>query len=185
MSKKEADIFCPTSQTDWRIWLMENHDKKQSVWLIFFRKSTGIPSLTWSEAVDEALCFGWIDSTKKSIDAQRYIQYFSRRKPKSTWSKVNKDKVKLLIDNGLMTNVGLKCIEIAKENGTWTILDDVENLVIPDDLAKALKENNAMEYFQNLTKSVKKMMLHRVLFAKRLETKKKRIAEIVEELSEK
>lgn len=185
MSKKEAAIFCPTSQTDWREWLIKNHQIKQSVWLIFFRKSTDIPSLTWSQAVDEALCFGWIDSTKKSIDDKSYKQYFCKRKPKSTWSKVNKTKVKQLIDSGLMTKSGLKCIEIAKENGSWTILDDVENLVVPEDLAKALNENGLTEKFQNLGKSIKKQLLHRLLFAKRAATRKKRMIEILEQLVEK
>lgn len=185
MSKKEAETFCPKSQTDWREWLVENHEAKQSVWLIFFRTSTGIPSLTWSEAVDEALCFGWIDSTKKSIDNKRYKQYFCKRKPKSTWSKVNKDKVKYLIDNDLMTEAGLKCIEVAKKNGSWTILDAVENLVVPDDLAKALEENKLTEQFQGLSKWAKKQILHRLLFAKRAATREKRMLEFLEELAKK
>lgn len=96
------------------------------------------PSISWSEAVDEALCFGWIDSTKKTIDKERYMQYFSKRKAKSNWSKINKDKVKTLIDQGLMQEEGYKSIETAKQNGSWTMLDEVEALVIPDDLNEQL-----------------------------------------------
>jgi len=143
-----------------------------------------MPSLTWSEAVDEALCFGWIDSTKKIIDKERYMQYFSRRKPKSNWSKVNKEKVKSLIDQGLMKEAGYKSIEIAKENGSWTILDSIENLEIPKELEQELNSRKeALKYFENLSKSVKKSLLYWVVSAKREETRKNRIAEIVENAS--
>jgi len=94
--------YCPKDKADWRNWLKENHLIKDSIWLIFNKKKSPNPNLTWSEAVDEALCFGWIDSTKKSIDDKKYMQYFCKRKPKSNWSKVNKDKVKTLMEQGLM-----------------------------------------------------------------------------------
>ena len=97
----------------------------------FIRKNLRTITLSWSESVDEALCFGWIDSTKKTIDNEKYKQYFSKRKAKSNWSKINKDKVKTLIDQGLMEEEGYKSIEIAKENGSWTILDGVEALIVP------------------------------------------------------
>ena len=98
MSKKEVETYCPSSQADWRAWLKKHHQTKQSIWLIYYKVSSKKPSLTWSEAVDEALCFGWIDSTKKTIDKESYMQYFSRRKSSSTWSKVNKDKVAQLLE---------------------------------------------------------------------------------------
>lgn len=100
----------------------KNHQTKQSVWLVYFKSSTNVPSVSWSEAVDEALCFGWIDSTKKTIDKERYMQYFIRRKPNSTWSKINKEKVAKLIQNSLMTQAGFDSIEIAKQNGTWLLM---------------------------------------------------------------
>ena len=179
MPKKEIETYCPKSQTDWRLWLEKNHHSKQSVWLVYFKFSTKIASISWSEAVDEALCFGWIDSTKKTIDKERYMQYFSKRKPNSTWSKINKEKVVKLIQNNLMTKAGFASIETAKQNGTWTIMDDVENLVIPEDLRIALNNHeNAMEFFLSQTKSTKKAMLHWVIVAKRSETRKKRITEI-------
>ena len=114
MPKKEIETYYPKNQTDWRNWLDENHQLKQSVWLVFYKKSTKVASISWSEAVDEALCFGWIDSTKKTIDAERYIQYFSKRKPNSIWSKVNKDKIAYLTSKKLIQKAGYKSIEIAK-----------------------------------------------------------------------
>ncbi|MCG8306152.1 MAG: YdeI/OmpD-associated family protein [Cytophagales bacterium] len=179
MQKQDIETFCPKNQADWRKWLEKNHQSKQSVWLIYFKSSTKVPSVSWSEAVDEALCFGWIDSTKKTIDKERYMQYFSRRKPDSTWSKVNREKVAKLIQNNLMTKAGFDSIETAKQNGTWLIMDDVEKLIIPEDLKIALNKNeSSMQFFQSQPKSIKKAMLHWVVIAKRIETRKKRIAEI-------
>lgn len=175
----EVETYCPSSRADWRKWLEENHESKQSIWLVYYRFSTKIPSISWSEAVDEALCFGWIDSTKKSIDKERYMQYFCKRKPSSTWSKVNKDKIEQLIQNNLMTNAGFESIERAKKNGTWTLMDDVEKLIVPDDLKIALNKNdNSMEFFQSQSKTIRKGMLHWVVVAKRNETRKRRIDEI-------
>ena len=134
--------------------------------------------------VDIALCFGWIDSTRRSIDSTQYKQYFSRRKEKSNWSKINKDKVKTLINQGLMQEMGYKSIEIAKKNGSWTILDKVEALVIPEDLKRAFTtDKGSMEFFDSLSKSVKKGLLYWVISAKRNETRQKRIEEIVENAS--
>lgn len=137
------DTYCPKCRTDWRKWLEINHQSKQSVWLVYFKTSTNVTSVSWSEAVDEALCFGWIDSTKKTIDEERYLQYFSRRNPNSTWSKINKEKVAKLIQNNLMTKAGFESIETAKQNGTWSLMDDVENLIIPEDLRIALNKNES------------------------------------------
>lgn len=106
MNIKNAESFCPKSTEDWRKWLEINHKKKEALWLIFYKKSAPKYNLSWSEAVDEALCFGWIDSTKRTIDTEEYQQYFCKRKAKSNWSKVNKDKVKTLIEQGLMAREG-------------------------------------------------------------------------------
>lgn len=181
MPKKEVETYCPASKAEWRAWLEMNHRSTQSVWLVYFRASTKIPSLTWSEAVDEALCFGWIDSTKKTIDEERYMQYFTKRKPSSTWSKVNKDKVAQLIQNDLMTKAGFDSIETSKQNGNWSLMDDVEKLIVPEDLKIALDaQEGAMAFYQSQTKSIKKGLLHWVVVAKRAETREKRISEIVE-----
>ncbi len=180
---KEIETFYPESQAAWRQWLQENHVSKQSIWLIYYKKKTNMPSLSWSDAVDEALCFGWIDSTAKPIDDEKYMQFFSKRKPNSVWSKVNKEKVRNLIDKGLMSEAGLASIERAKQNGSWTILDEVEELIIPNDLQDVFDaQPDAKEHFLRLTKSARKMMLYKLVLAKRPETRQNRIKEIVEEL---
>lgn len=181
---KDVEDYCPSNKKDWRAWLQLNHNKKEAVWLIFYRKQSPSHNLSWSESVDEALCFGWIDSTKRSIDGEKYKQYFSKRKVKSNWSKINKEKVKTLIDQGLMEEEGYKSIEIAKTNGSWTILDSVESLIIPEDLKKEFSmHNGSLEFFGSLSKSVKKILLHWVVSAKRKETRQKRILEIAENAS--
>lgn len=182
---KQVDDFCPLDRQDWRNWLELNHKKKDAIWLIFYKKKSPNFNLSWSESVDEALCFGWIDSTKRPIDGDRYKQYFSKRKAKSNWSRINKEKVTALIDQKLMEEEGFKSIEVAKENGSWTILDHVESLIIPDDLKDAFENyKGSKEYFNSLSPSVKKIMLYWVVSAKRTETRQKRIFEIVESASQ-
>lgn len=181
---KEVEEICPSSREEWRNWLELHHEEKEAVWLVFYKKSSPNFNLSWSESVDESLCFGWIDSTKKTIDKERFKQYFSKRKPKSNWSKVNKDKVKNLIDQRLMKEAGFKSIEVAKKNGSWTILDTVERLEIPEDLEKELrKQKGAMQYFESLNKSSKKTLLYWLVSAKRDNTRNKRISEIVNNAS--
>jgi uncharacterized protein YdeI (YjbR/CyaY-like superfamily) len=185
MQEKEKETFCPRSQQDWRQWLQENHRTKQSVWVIFYKKKANVPTLSWSEAVDEALCFGWIDSVKKTLDEGSFIQFFSRRKPNGTWSKINKVKITQLIAEGKMAEAGLESIERAKQNGSWIILDEVEELIIPDDLERALStQPDAKAFFLSLSKSVRKLMLYRLVVAKQAETRQKRINEIVETASQ-
>ncbi|MES2512718.1 MAG: YdeI/OmpD-associated family protein [Bacteroidota bacterium] len=181
MQSNDIDTFYPASQKEWRQWLKQNHASKQSVWLVCYKMKSGIPTISWSDAVDEALCFGWIDSVRKSIDDEQFIQFFSKRKPTSTWSKVNKEKIKRLIDEKKMTKAGLRSIALAKENGSWTILDEVEKLIIPKDLEKAFTANpGSKSFFLSLSKSVKKMMLTWIVFAKKSETRQRRITEIAE-----
>lgn len=181
---KEVEEYCPASKKEWRAWLELNHIKKEAVWLIFYKVKSPKYNLSWSDSVDEALCFGWIDSTKRSLDDERFIQYFCKRKAKSNWSKVNKDKVKILIEQKLMKNAGLKSIKIAKENGSWTILDNVEALIVPIDLKKAFANNlSAKEYYESSSNSVKKALLYWLNSAKRTVTREKRILEIIESSS--
>lgn len=178
---KEAKSYCPSSRNDWRKWLEKHHQTEEAVWLIYYKASSNKPSLSWSEAVDEALCFGWIDSTKKTIDEERYKQYFTKRKAVSNWSKVNKEKVAYLIKNQQITKAGLASIETAKRNGSWNALDKIEALIMPDDLrAEMDKHQNAMEFYESLSKSIKKMLLHWVYSAKKTETRQKRILEIAQ-----
>lgn len=179
--EKEPETFCPTSPWHWREWLQAHHAEKQSVWLIYHKKKSATPSLTWSQAVDEALCFGWIDSRAQPLDDERYRQFFSRRKPGSAWSKINKAKVERLIAAGLMTPAGLASIETAKQNGAWTLLDDVEELQIPADLAQLLAARPlAANYFERLSRTDKRNMLQWLVLAKRPATRQKRLAEIVD-----
>ncbi len=176
---QDTQVFYPKSAGEWRIWLEQNHASSTSVWVVFYSKASQKPSLSWSEAVDVALCFGWIDSKKIKIDQETSHQFFSRRKPKGTWSKINKDKVSKLIESGLMTQAGLDCIEIAKNDGSWTILDQAEELIVPQDFEDALTSRpGAKEFYESLSKSVRKMMLTWITFAKRPETRQNRIDEI-------
>lgn len=180
MIPENLDNFCPTSRQDWRTWLKKNHLSKQFVWLVLYKKGANKPTISWSEAVDEALCFGWIDSKRKPIDSDTFIQFFSKRKPKGTWSKVNKEKVLQLVSDKLMTQAGYESIETAKQNGSWTILDDVEELKIPEDLDEEFKiKKGSKDFFLSLSKSVKKAILQWLVLAKRKETRQKRINEIV------
>jgi uncharacterized protein YdeI (YjbR/CyaY-like superfamily) len=177
----DPESFCPSSPADWRAWLQAHHETHQGIWLIYHKKHTGVPSLTWSQAVDEALCFGWIDSQAKPIDADRYRQFFCRRKPTSAWSKVNKEKIIRLTAAGLMAPAGHARIEAAKQNGSWTLLDEVEELIIPADLAAALHARpGASSFFASLSKTDKRNMLQWLVLAKRPETRQKRLAEIAE-----
>lgn len=177
---KEIEIFYPEGKAEWRAWLEQNHQSKQSVWLVYYRKSTGKKTLTWSEAVDMALCYGWIDSKQVKIDDEKSHQFFSKRKAKSVWSKINKEKIDRLSKEGLMTKAGLESVEIAKQNGSWTILDEVEELIVPEDLEVAFKgKKGATEYFMSCSKSSRKAMLQWLVMAKRAETRQKRINEIV------
>lgn len=183
---REVETYYPQSKENWRRWLEDNHQSKQSIWLVYYTKQSQIPSISWREAVDEALCFGWIDSTTKKVDDSSFIQYFSRRKPKSIWSKINKVIVQSLIDTKRMTKAGFESIEIAKQNGSWTILDEVEELIIPNDLEIAFKKyNGAKDYFISLSKSTRKILLSWIVLAKRKETRQKRITEVVENMQQK
>lgn len=175
------EVFYPTSPASWRKWLEENHLSKESVWVVFHSKKSKRETITWSDSVDVALCFGWIDSKKIKIDEETSHQFFSKRKAKSTWSKINKDKIQRLLDQGLMAQAGLDTIETAKQNGSWTILDEVEGLVIPEDLETAFeKHQGSKDYFLSLSKSVRKMMLSWIVLARRPETRQTRIDEIAD-----
>lgn len=159
----------------------KNHDKSNGLYLILYRVDSAVPSLRWEEAVREALCFGWIDSTAKRIDHQRRKQLFTPRKKKSVWSKKNKIHIEELIKEGKMHSSGLAKIEEAKKNGSWFELDDVENLIIPKDLNAAFEKNKkAFENYSKFSNSSKKAYLYWLNQAKREETRQKRIEEIID-----
>lgn len=179
MKAEEIVTFYPKNRQEWRRWLERNHDKKQSVWLVQYRKEANVPTITWSEAVDQALCFGWIDSTRRSLEDGKFIQFFTKRKPGGTWSKVNKEKVQRFVEEGLMAPAGLAAIERAKQNGAWAILDEVEELQIPADLAHEFRGRPGSEaFFLSLSMSIRKRLLQWIVLAKRAETREKRITDI-------
>jgi uncharacterized protein YdeI (YjbR/CyaY-like superfamily) len=175
------ETFYPKNRQEWREWLQVHHNTKESIWLIYYKKISNQPTVAYTDAVDEALCFGWIDSKQMPIDDEKFMQFFCKRKVKSVWSKVNKAKVARLTQEGLMTTAGLSIIEKAKENGSWTVLDEVEELIIPADLNEAFKKQPKGEaYFLGLSRSDKRNMLQWLVLAKRPETRMKRITEIVD-----
>jgi uncharacterized protein YdeI (YjbR/CyaY-like superfamily) len=172
--------FYANSRSSWRKWLEKNHEKEQKIWLIIYKKESGKPSVYYSEAVDEALCFGWIDSAPRKRDEESYYQYFTKRSPKSNWSVVNKNKVAKLMEQGLMTDAGLAMVELAKKSGTWNSLDKVHNLDLPEDLQKALAKNKrAQANWETFAPSARRGILEWILNAKRPETRLKRINETV------
>ncbi|MDH3425122.1 MAG: YdeI/OmpD-associated family protein [Acidimicrobiia bacterium] len=174
----EDEVYVKDRPT-WRKWLEKNHDNRQSVWMIIYKKDSGKGSVPYDDAVEEALCFGWVDSKVQSLDDERYRQYYSVRKPNSNWSGSNKKRVAKLIKAGLMTEAGLAAVEVAKANGSWEFLDDIEAMVVPDDLAKALAgRKGARRYFDKCSPSARQGMLMWVKSAKREETRAKRIGEI-------
>lgn len=169
------------TDTEWREWLHEHHSTSKGVCLIFFKVSHENDSMRWEEAVKVALCYGWIDSTVKSLGDGKRQQYFTPRNTKSVWSALNKKYIETLISNNLMHENGLKIIEIAKQNGSWTTLDAVENGTIPIDLQIAF-DNNLLAYtnYQNFSPSYRKSYLYWLNQAKRENTRKKRITEIIQ-----
>ena len=169
------------NDSEFRKWLHENHDKADGVHLIFYAVSHENESMRWEEAVRVALCYGWIDSTVKNIEPGKRRQYFCPRKPKSVWSKVNKDHIKELTAKDLMHESGLAAIKMAKKNGSWTALDDVEKGIIPEDLQKGFDKNKtAFKNFLGFTRGQRKSYLYWLNQAKREETRQKRIKEIVQ-----
>jgi uncharacterized protein YdeI (YjbR/CyaY-like superfamily) len=178
--KGNVKTFYAKSQKEWRKWLEKNHQKEKSLWLIIYRKESKTPSVYYPEAVDEALCFGWIDSKPNKRDTESYFQFFAKRNPKSNWSKVNKEKIARLMAQELVKEAGLKMIELAKQTGTWTALDDIENIAIPKDLQlKFDKSKIAYKNWEAFPRSVKKGILEWILNAKRAETRQKRIEETI------
>ncbi len=173
----------PKTRVGWRSWLERNHATSDGVWLIYYRASTGKRRLSWEDAVREALCFGWIDSKVKPIDHARYKQIFTPRKPQSVWSKINKKHVAELIEAELMTDAGLRAVDVAKRNGAWSLLEPVDALIVPEDLASAFQgSSHAQAAYEALSESAKRAMLYSLYSAKREDTRAKRLANALVEL---
>ncbi|RSK46864.1 YdeI/OmpD-associated family protein [Hymenobacter rigui] len=170
-------VEAPT-RAAWRAWLLENHQQPTGVWLVLYRKGSG--QLTYPEAVEEALCFGWIDSVPRKLDEERRQQYFSPRKKGSVWSALNKQRLAALEAAGQLHPAGQAKIAAARQDGSWTTLDAVEALELPPDLAAALAANEvAHRHFTAFPPSVRKMVLQRLLAVKREAIRQQHIARIV------
>jgi uncharacterized protein YdeI (YjbR/CyaY-like superfamily) len=164
----------------WRRWLEKNHDKAGSVRLVIFNKRSGKPGVTYVEAVEEALCFGWIDSTGLKRDNESYLQHFARRKPKSNWSTLNRGRAKRLVKEGRMAPAGLAMINLAKRTGTWKATEHVENSVVPDDLRMLFARNKrALKNFETFPPSSKRIILSWIFSAKTAGTRSRRVKETV------
>ena len=176
----QLDIVYASDRACWRQWLEQNYQNAIGVWLVYYKVKSGKPSVRYSEAVKEALCFGWIDSKVQSLDAESYRQIFTPRKPKSVWSKLNKQYIEELIAEGKMTEAGLAKIIAAKQDGSWTSLDLIEALVVPADLKQALEtDDTANSNFAAFNKTTKKNILFWIQSAKRPETRLSRIEKTI------
>jgi uncharacterized protein YdeI (YjbR/CyaY-like superfamily) len=166
---------------EWRQFLQKNHDTKNGVWLIFYKKHTGNPGVTYDDAVEEALCFGWIDSIIRKIDDERFARKFTPRTGKSKWSEANKERALKMIRDGKMTEVGMDKIKEAQRSGEWwKPAPEGKELAVPPDLEKALMANRqALENFKRLAKSYRRHFVGWVASAKREDTRKRRIVEAI------
>ncbi len=179
-----APQLFPKNRQDWRLWLTNNHASATGVWLVWHKKHTGKTELSYDDMVEEALCFGWIDSVPRKVDDERTSLYFSPRKPKSEWSKINKDRIKGLIARGEMAPAGLTAIEVAKQNGSWDTLTQSDLLLIPDDLsAEFAKYRSANANFNAFPPSTQKAILAWIYAAKTDVTRQKRV-QLTAELAE-
>ena len=168
----------PKGRAEWRRWLERNHARPEGVWLVLDRAKAGKVRMDYDAAVEEALCWGWIDSRTASLDDTRTMLWMAPRRAKTGWAKTNKARVKRLIAAGLMAPPGLAKIAAAKRDGSWTLLDSVEALEVPSDLAKALATSKGADHFDAFPPSAKKQLLEWVRSAKKPETRDKRVAEI-------
>lgn len=174
------EILHIQNRGSWRIWLQNNHALSTGVWLAVSKKKSSTPAVLYDEAVEEALCFGWIDSQLQRADEDSYLLWMSPRKPGSIWSLNNKRRIEKLMGKGLMTAAGLQKINAAKKDGSWEVINDIETLTIPEDLQQAFERNvQAKKNFTSFPASSKKMFLFWILSAKQPKTRAKRIQQTV------
>jgi uncharacterized protein YdeI (YjbR/CyaY-like superfamily) len=168
----------PTTRAEWRAWLEQNHTRTEGVWLISFKKSSGKPRVSYDEAVEEALCFGWIDSTQRTLDDERAMLWFASRKPRTGWSRLNKERIERLLAAGLMAPAGLAKVAAAQQDGSWNALNAVEALEVSPDLAAALSSYpSARTHFDAFPRSVRRSILEWIASAKTPATRAKRLEE--------
>jgi uncharacterized protein YdeI (YjbR/CyaY-like superfamily) len=177
---EKPELFFPRG-VEWYDWLLQNHNSSNGVYLIFYKLELKVPTMRWEDAVKVALCFGWIDSTVKSLGNGKRRQYFCSRRPKSVWSALNKKYILQLQKDNLMHESGINKIEIAKQNGSWSALDDVENEIIPTELQDAFNLNpKAFKNYKAFATSYRKSYLYWLHHAKRETTRQNRIEKIIE-----
>ncbi len=168
----------PQTRAAWRAWLAEHHARESGVWLVVCKKATGKPRVDYDESVEEALCFGWVDSKPNTLDAERSMRWFAPRKPGTGWSRPNKQRVERLTAAGLMHPAGLAKVEAAKADRSWTALDAVEDGIVPEDLARALAAYPlATQHFTAFPRSVRRGIHEWIASARKPETRAARVAE--------
>jgi uncharacterized protein YdeI (YjbR/CyaY-like superfamily) len=185
-AKAELPIMPFASREEWEAWLEEEHAASEGLWLKIAKKGSGIESVTFLDALDVALCYGWIDSQRSGLDGRFYLQRFTPRKPRSKWSQVNREKVARLIEAGRMKPAGLREVERAKADGRWDAAYEPQSAAtVPDDLRLELeRDEGAREFFETLNSTNRYAILHRIQDAKKPETRARRIAKYVAMLSE-
>jgi uncharacterized protein YdeI (YjbR/CyaY-like superfamily) len=172
--------FYPVNRKEWRSWLSKNYNTALGVWLVLHKKNSTKPTVSYNDAVEEALCFGWIDSKPNKLDEEAYLLLFTPRKAKSVWSKPNKERIERLVQQGLMMEAGMRKIEAAKKDGSWEALKDIDEMRMPGDLKKALAVNKAARTnFEQFPPSAKKNIYLWIKTAKKLETRAKRVSDTV------
>jgi len=178
MSDEPSNTVHPLTRAEWRAWLEQHHTRTEGIWLITYKKASGKPRIEYGEAVEEALCFGWIDSKGRALDEERGMLWFAPRKPRTGWSRPNKERIERLTAAGQIAPAGLAKIEAARQDGSWGALDAVEALEIPPDLAAALAQYPAaQQHFEAFPRSAKRSILEWIAGAKTAATRARRVEE--------
>ncbi|WP_420597435.1 YdeI/OmpD-associated family protein [Deinococcus sp.] len=184
MATLPDNVFEPPSRAEWRSWLEAHHARNGGVWLVLHKKASPTPNLTYAEAVQEALCFGWIDSKPRKLDELRSLLYFAPRKTKSGWSALNKARIERLEAAGQMHPAGLALIEAAKADGSWALLDGVDALDVPPDLQTALEAADALDNWNAFPPSARRGILEWIVQAKTAPTRARRIQETAQKAAQ-
>jgi uncharacterized protein YdeI (YjbR/CyaY-like superfamily) len=180
----EPDRVHPETAEEWRGWLAQNHTRDGGVWVVYWKQSSGRSRLSYEETVMEALAYGWVDSKANKVDDDRSMVWYSPRRPRSVWSGPNKERVARLQAESRMMPAGQRQVDLAQATGTWSLLDDVEKLVVPDDLAAALAElPGATAQWEAFSPSVRRLFLGWIVLAKRPQTRANRVRETAERIA--
>lgn len=183
--KFDFAVYHPPDLAAWRAWLTANHDRARGVWVVSWKRASQREPVPYEQLVEEALCFGWIDSTVNTLDDDRGMQLMTPRKPKSSWTRLNRRRVAELEEQGRMTDAGRRAVAVAQDNGWWTLADSVEDLIEPDDLAGALDaEPAARASWDGFPPTARKQMLWWLITAAKPETRTRRISAIVSQAAE-